>query len=677
MADRFRGEDNPGSSPASAVGTVALDPDTAAGMTALVVAVRAAAARRARRETPEMATIETVLGQWSDAAAAGHAARIGQSLRRLAAVFRLDEPAARLLIAAAAPDIDPAFAAAYGLLLGAGEPRPATIALALELAGLSMVDPAGRAALGPMSPLRCWGLVTITPGPWGLGRTVSAGEDVISALLGAAVPEPVFATMTIAGADDPYLDDGVAEIARALNAGHRLCWVEDPPGSAGAALAAAAFEKADIRCTTVDLASRPANVSLADTAVAIIRGAGLAASGLVITAAEQLAADPDAAAAVRLLADAPIPIVMVGACRWNASWHRQLPIIIRSAPLAPAQRLTLWRRHIAADQVADSVLTAYRLAPEQIDAAARHALAQAEVFDRTPDPVAVTEAVRILGGSTRLKAGLGWARTGFDDLEVPADARAALERLASWVRLRDSIAARGAVHGMGGKGAGIAALFTGSPGTGKTLAAHVIADTAGLDLLQVDLSGVIDKYIGETEKNLERVFVEAESLNVVLFFDEADALFGRRSDVSDAHDRFANQEVAYLLQRMEQFDGITVLATNLKGNLDPAFARRMHFIVHFPDPDEPTRARLWAKLLAQAGPRDPADPIDIPALAAVVELAGGDLRNIVLAAVYDAAIAGGELGMRHIVAAAVREHGKLGRRVPQALEQLAHQQGPS
>src|SRR5699024_978162 len=151
----------------------------------------------------------------------------------------------------------------------------------------------------------------------------------------------------------------------------------------------------------------------------------------------------------------------------------------------------------------------------------------------------------------------------------------------------------GAVHGAGGKGTGIAALFTGGPGTGKTLAAHVVADTAGLDLMQVDLSGVIDKYIGETEKNLERIFADAENLNVVLFFDEADALFGKRSEVRDAHDRFANQEVSYLLQRMEQFNGITVLATNLKGNLDLAFARRMHFIVHFPDPDEPTRARLW------------------------------------------------------------------------------------
>jgi hypothetical protein len=388
---------------------------------------------------------------------------------------------------------------------------------------------------------------------------------------------------------------------------------------------------------------------------------------VVLASAECLVGDPDAAAVVRLLAGAPVPVVMVGSCRWNAGWHRTLPVTVRTVPLPPDDRIGLWRKQISADQVPDDALVAYRLTPEQIDTAGRHVLAQAGITGREPDPVLVAEAVRMLGGSAGVRSGLGWARTSFGDLEVPEETRAALQRLADWVRMRDSVTARGAVHGMGGKGTGIAALFTGSPGTGKTLAAHVIADTAGLDLMQVDLSGVIDKYIGETEKNLERIFRDAENLNVVLFFDEADALFGKRSEVRDAHDRFANQEVSYLLQRMEQFDGITVLATNLKGNLDIAFARRMHFIVHFPDPDEPTRVRLWTKLLSKAGEKDPDDPVDVPLLASSMELAGGDLRNIVLAAVYDAAIAGTGLGMRHIVAAAVREHAKLGRRAPTGL----------
>ena len=135
----------------------------------------------------------------------------------------------------------------------------------------------------------------------------------------------------------------------------------------------------------------------------------------------------------------------------------------------------------------------------------------------------------------------------------------------------------------------------------------MVADSLGMDLYQVDLSSIVDKYIGETEKNLERVFVEAEATNAVLFFDEADALFGSRSEVKDAKDRYANQEIAYLLQRMEQFDGITVLASNLRGNIDPAFARRLHFMVAFPDPDEPTRQRLWTHHLADLA-TDPDGP---------------------------------------------------------------------
>ena len=168
-----------------------------------------------------------------------------------------------------------------------------------------------------------------------------------------------------------------------------------------------------------------------------------------------------------------------------------------------------------------------------------------------------------------------------------------LHRFVSWAAHRDEVLADGRLVDVGGKGTGIAALFSGSPGTGKTLAAHVVAAELGLDLFRVDLASIVDKYIGETEKNLERVFHEAESLNVLLFFDEADALFGKRSDVKDAHDRYANQEVAYLLQRMESFDGVTVLATNLRGNLDPAFSRRMQ--LHRPLP-RPGRAHPAAPL---------------------------------------------------------------------------------
>ncbi len=254
--------------------------------------------------------------------------------------------------------------------------------------------------------------------------------------------------------------------------------------------------------------------------------------------------------------------------------------------------------------------------------------------------------------------------TTLDDVVLPPGPLASLRELVDWARHRDEVLAQGPVAGKGGKGRGLTALFAGSPGTGKTLAARAVAGTLGLDLYTVELASIVDKYVGETEKNLERVFDEAENLNVVLLFDEADALFGARSDVKDAHDRYANIEVSYLLQRMEQFDGIAILATNLRGNLDAAFSRRLHVIVHFPDPDELTRQRLWTAHLEALAGTDPSDPVDVDHLAQVAEVTGGDIRNIVLAAAYSAAVDGEPVGMRHLVAALGREYRKLGRRVP-------------
>ncbi|MDF1603126.1 ATP-binding protein [Nocardioides sp. YIM 152315] len=255
----------------------------------------------------------------------------------------------------------------------------------------------------------------------------------------------------------------------------------------------------------------------------------------------------------------------------------------------------------------------------------------------------------------------------FDDLVLPQAPLDELRRLVRWVEARDEVLVRGPIHGLGGKGTGLTALLTGPPGTGKTLAAQVVAAELGRELRQIDLSAVVDKYVGETSKHLDRIFADAESAHVVLFFDEADALFGQRSAVRDAHDRYANQEISFLLQRMENFDGVTLLATNLHGNVDPAFSRRLHFVIHFPEPDPHTRRRLWERHLQNAGDLDADDPVDVVRLAEQVELTGGEIRNIVLGAAYDAATERRTVGMHHVWAATLREFQKLGRRPP-ALE---------
>jgi SpoVK/Ycf46/Vps4 family AAA+-type ATPase len=219
--------------------------------------------------------------------------------------------------------------------------------------------------------------------------------------------------------------------------------------------------------------------------------------------------------------------------------------------------------------------------------------------------------------------------------------------------------------GFGGRqarGLGVAALFTGESGTGKTLAAEILAAELDLDLYRIDLSSVVSKYIGETEKNLRRVFEAAEDSGAILLFDEADALFGKRSDVKDSHDRYANIEVSYLLQRMEAYRGLAILTTNLKSALDNAFQRRLRFIVHFPFPDTAQREAIWRRMFPAAAPRN---GIDFQKLARL-NVAGGSARNIALNAAFLAADCGEPLGMGHLLAAAHAESAKLERPLSEA-----------
>jgi SpoVK/Ycf46/Vps4 family AAA+-type ATPase len=210
----------------------------------------------------------------------------------------------------------------------------------------------------------------------------------------------------------------------------------------------------------------------------------------------------------------------------------------------------------------------------------------------------------------------------------------------------------------GGRGRGITALFAGDSGTGKTMSAEVIAADLGLDLYAVDLASVIDKYVGETEKNLERIFSEAAGVNAVLLFDEADAIFGKRSEVRDAHDRYANVESAYLLQRMESFDGLAILATNLRANLDDAFTRRLDVIVDFPTPDEDLRRALWDRCLGVV-PR--AGDVDLAFCASAFELSGGNIRSAAITAAYVAAEEDRAVTTADLVTGVYREYRKMGR----------------
>ena len=253
------------------------------------------------------------------------------------------------------------------------------------------------------------------------------------------------------------------------------------------------------------------------------------------------------------------------------------------------------------------------------------------------------------------------SRYGWPDIVLPADQILLLQEIVATVRGRPTVLEE---WGLGRKLAssyGVSILFAGPPGTGKTLAAQIIAAELGLDLYKIDLSTLISKYIGETEKNLERIFTEAESSNAILFFDEADALFGKRSEVRDSHDRYANVEISYLLQRMEAYDGVTILATNLRANLDEAFTRRLQFAVDFPFPEEADRLRIWQTLFPPDIPRT--RDLDFEMLSRRFKLAGGNIRNIILSAAYLASANGGILTMEHLLHGTRRELQKMGRLV--------------
>lgn len=245
------------------------------------------------------------------------------------------------------------------------------------------------------------------------------------------------------------------------------------------------------------------------------------------------------------------------------------------------------------------------------------------------------------------------------DIVLPEDELTTLREIANTVRWRTVVLENWGVGEKLAASAGVAALFAGPPGTGKTLAAQVIAAELKMDLYKIDLSTVVSKYIGETEKNLERIFSQAKNSNAILFFDEADAIFGKRSEVKDAHDRYANIEVGYLLQRMETYDGVVILATNLRSNLDDAFTRRLQFVVDFPFPDEEHRLKIWQVLFPPGVPRE--GDIDFKFFADRFDLAGGSIRNIIVGAAFLAASEETSVTTRHLMHAIRREMQKMGR----------------
>ena len=256
--------------------------------------------------------------------------------------------------------------------------------------------------------------------------------------------------------------------------------------------------------------------------------------------------------------------------------------------------------------------------------------------------------------ATRLDPVFTW-----ENIVLPARQLELLTSVSAYLHHRDLVLSEWGYEQTVARNQGLKVLFAGASGTGKTMAAQVLASDLGLELFRIDLATVVSKYIGETEKNLDRIFTAATGSNAILLFDEADALFGKRSEVSDAHDRYANIEVSYLLQKMEQYSGAVILATNFRSNIDDAFARRLDFVIDFPFPDSDDRKKIWQLLLPTEAPLG--DDIDIDFLATRFKLSGGAIRNCTLSAAFQAAADGRIIAMRHLIRAVAHEYGKQGR----------------
>ncbi|MFL5384366.1 MAG: AAA family ATPase [Longimicrobiaceae bacterium] len=617
-------------------------------------------------------------------------------LCRAAGLTALD---AELLLVALAPEVEPRYERLYAYLQDDVTRRRPTVELALGLLCAGWEERvAGRGRLAPGAPLLRHRLLRLAedpahPDPPLLGRSLRPAARVVDFLLGSDLPDAALAGVCTplepaARLDELLLPGALGEALEAVvhgaaGGGTALVHLRGPYGVGKRTTAEALCRAAGVRLLVVDvdrlLAAGDAAARVGDLArEALLRGAALLWEGFDLLLADERRA---VRAEVLRAAEGRGATFLAGEEAWEPADAPpgQAFYPVRLERPAYPERVRLWGALLNGDGAGEGVdvealAGRFRLSGGQI----RDAAATARTLARVRDPAEGRVSMDDLQAACRLRATPRLAalarrvepRHGWDDLVLPPDRVQQLREIVLAMRHRARV-----YHAWGfdralSLGKGVNVLFTGPPGTGKTMAAGVVAGALGLELYRIDLSALVSKYIGDTEKNLARVFDEAEAADAVLFFDEADALFGRRSEVRDSHDRYANLEVAYLLQRMDEYEGVVILATNLRRNLDDAFVRRMHHAVEFLLPGERERLRIWERVFPAAAPRAPG--LALEQLARRLEVPGGSIRNIALAAAFLAADGDGVIRMEHLACAARRELQKIGKALSdREVEELA------
>ena len=575
----------------------------------------------------------------------------------------LDDLERAVLAAVALRDLAPELSAALAQLA----PAPAGGGATARAVGRLLAGPGVSVAdvlvvLGPGQRLRGLGAVRVAEpaaSPEGAAladRPLVLGDRLAAMLMGAPIDDPgaggllrrvdrsplpfgreetveeLRGLLAVAGARRPPLavhgPDGPHALCTAAGRG-LVCVAATALGDQALARDAVLAATLEDRVLVVD---RFADLTPADRVVLPDRLAQLAGAVLCLGGAHELAA----------LENVPVTAVAVA-----------LP--------SAEERAAMWSVALGGAEVPKDVTSAHRLPMSRIAdgallaATTAVAAGRAEVSREDVEHGARAASVSSLGDLAITVTG----KIGWEDLVLPERPLVLLRSLTAFLRHRDLVLEEWGFGRRAGRAQGLVAMFAGDSGTGKTLAARVLASELGLELFRIDLATVVSKWLGETEKNLDRVFAAAQGANAVLFFDEADAVFGRRSDVSDSHDRYANLQTAYLLQRIEQHDGPVILATNMRGNIDDAFLRRMDAVVEFPFPQAEHRRRLWDLLLPDEAPRG--EDVELDFLAERFELSGGGIRNAAIAGAVLAAEGGVAIGMEQLVRGVAMEYAKLGR----------------
>jgi hypothetical protein len=580
------------------------------------------------------------------------------ALEAVCETFGLSRFERAVLLLAAGPELDATFAALCATAQGDSQRPYPTFGLAL-----AALPDAHWSSLSPSAPLRRWRLVELSAGAGVTTSPLHIDEHVLHYLVGVLDLDPrLEGLVTPVRPPEPLPPTRLGLARRAaehvLELRRRGEWpvVEllGPERTAAHAVAVAACAEAGFGIRALAAEALPAAPAEAEALRRLWeRESALAGCALLVDCDD---AEVDAVGrAARLVEHLQSVVVVTGRTPLRRLDRPSLRLEVDRP--GGGERTGLWRDALGPlaeelDGALPQLAAQFDLEPGTIRAAGAEAAAgyESDLSERLWDACRRHARPRLDDLARRLEPVAGW-----DDLILPEPQLATLREIGAHVRGRARVYDDWGFGTRGPRGLGVSALFAGASGTGKTMAAEVLARDLRLDLYQIDLSAVVSKYIGETEKNLRRVFDAAEEGAAILLFDEADALFGKRSEVKDSHDRYANIEVGYLLQRMEAYRGLAILTTNLRGALDSAFLRRIRFVVQFPFPDPDQREAIWERIFPDETPTEALDRATL----AQLNVAGGSIRNIALAAAFLAAESGTPVRMGHLRRAARSEYAKL------------------